>query len=151
MGHFFPFHTPSLQLKPEKSEFRKNKKKLLDTIVWNKCSKKHNHMRYGSWDTEWDRERFCRFEWFYSLLTPWQPTKSRFWNNEKSIWKCHHFTHVYQYHMMYVSWVMECNRNNFLPFWAIFCHLTPLAILKFIIWKKYKKHLEILCFYTYVP
>ena len=28
-------------------------------------------------------------------------------------------------HMMYASWDMECDRRNFLSFWAIFCPFTP--------------------------
>ena len=27
--------------------------------------------------------------------------------------------------MMYASWDMECDRRNFLSFWAIFCPFTP--------------------------
>ena len=42
---------------------------------------------------------------------------------------------------------MECHRHNFLSFWAIFC---PLLIRKIRIWKKCKKTLEILTFYTCV-
>ena len=30
---------------------------------------------------------------FYSPLTTW---KIKFWKTEKSIWRCHHFTHVFQ-------------------------------------------------------
>ena len=50
-------------------------------------------------------------------------------------------------HMIYASWDMECHRHNFLSFWAIFC---PLLIRKIRIWKKCKKTLEILTFYTCV-
>ena len=28
-------------------------------------------------------------------------------------------------HMMYGSWDMECNRQNFLSFWTIFCPFSP--------------------------
>ena len=33
-------------------------------------------------------------------------------------------------HMMYASWDMECNRHNFLSFWAIFCPFIPLLTPK---------------------
>ena len=40
--------------------------------------------------------------------------------------------------MMYGSWNMECERQNFLSFWNIFCPLTPLTT------QKTKKCMEIL-------
>ena len=42
-------------------------------------------------------------------------------------------------HMMYASWDMEYDRNNFLSFWAIFCPFTPLLTPKTKIWKNVKK------------
>ena len=53
--------------------------------------------------------------------------------------------------MMYYSWDMKRNRQNFLSFWAIFSPFTPLTAKKIKILKKCKKHLEILSFYTNVP
>ena len=53
--------------------------------------------------------------------------------------------------MMYGSWDMECNGQNFLSFWTIFCPFTPLTTQKIKILKKWKKHLEISSFYTSVP
>ena len=41
--------------------------------------------------------------------------------------------------------------DNFLPFWTIFCPFTPLTTHKIEILKKWKKHLEMSSFYTYVP
>ena len=38
-------------------------------------------------------------------------------------------------HMMYGSWVMEWNRQNFLSFWTIFCPFTPLTTQKIKILK----------------
>ena len=52
-------------------------------------------------------------------------------------------------HIMYDSWDVECERQNFLSFWIIFCSFTPLT-QKIKILKKWKA-LEILSFYTYVP
>ena len=39
-------------------------------------------------------------------------------------------------HMMYASWDMECDRHNFLSFWAIFLPFKPLLTPKIKIWKK---------------
>ena len=51
-------------------------------------------------------------------------------------------------HMMYGSWDMEHERQNFLSFWTIFCPDSP---KKSTFWKNKKKSLEILSFYTCVP
>ena len=50
-------------------------------------------------------------------------------------------------HMMCGSCNVECNRQNFLSFWTVFC----LTTWKIKILKKWKKSLEILPFYTGVP
>ena len=53
-------------------------------------------------------------------------------------------------HMMYGSWDMEHDRF-FLSFWPIFCPFTLLRTRKIKPLKKWKKHVEILTFYTCVP
>ena len=42
--------------------------------------------------------------------------------------------------IIYASWDMECNRNNFLSFWAMFWPFTPLLTPKTKIWKKFGKN-----------
>ena len=78
---------------------------------------------------------------FYPLKTP----KIKILKNEKIYWRYNHFTHVYHklQYMMYGSWDMEWDRQNFLSFWAIFCRFTNPP-------KKWKKCLEILSYYTYM-
>ena len=53
--------------------------------------------------------------------------------------------------MMYSSWDIEHDGQNFLSFWTIFCPFTPLTTQKIKILKNWKKHLEISSFYTSVP
>ena len=54
--------------------------------------------------------------------------------------------------MMYGSWDMVCDRCNcYFSFGAIFCSFALLTAQKITIFKKWKKHLEILSFYTCVP
>ena len=53
------------------------------------------------------------------------------------------------HHMMYGSWDMKCDRQNFLSFWTIFCPFTLLTTWKIKILKNWKKRLEI-SFYTSV-
>ena len=54
-------------------------------------------------------------------------------------------------HMMYAYSDMECDDIIFCYFRLFFCSFTPLLTPKIKIWKKCKKHLEILSFYTCVP
>ena len=53
--------------------------------------------------------------------------------------------------MMYGSWDMECNGENFLSFWTEFYLFTSLTTRKIKILKKWKKHLEIVWLYIGVP
>ena len=53
--------------------------------------------------------------------------------------------------MMYGSWDVECNRQNVLSLWTIFCPFTPLWTQKIKILKNWKKPLEISSLYTSVP
>ena len=48
---------------------KKWKKIAGDIIILHMCTKNHNHMRYSSWDTKWDRI-FCHFGSFFAFLTP---------------------------------------------------------------------------------
>ena len=50
--------------------------------------------------------------------------------------------------MVYGSWDVECDRQNFLSCWTIFCTFTPLTTQKMKILKKWKKQLEILSLHT---
>ena len=81
MGNFLPFYPPPPlspplrpSLKPKKSEFWKNEKNCYyrDIIILHICTKNYNHMRYGSWNTKWDRHNFLSF-WAISALYPLSP------------------------------------------------------------------------------
>ena len=88
LGHLLPFY-PSND--PENQSFEKMKKMPVDIIILDMCTINDDHMMYGSWDMECDRQNFlsCPF-------TPEQPVKSKFWKNGKKIpWRYYPFTHVY--------------------------------------------------------
>ena len=82
---------------------------------------------YGSRDMESNRYNFFvildGFLRFYSLWT--QKIKIlKKWKNPEDIIILQMCT-IYESHVMYGSWDTECNRQNFLSFWTIFCPLPP--------------------------
>ena len=156
-GPFLPFDPPN---NPKNQNFEKMKNMPGDFIILHLCTTNDNHMINGSWDTGHDRQNFLSF-WAIFLMPHEQPEKTKFWKNEKKKQQQQQletpsfYTCVPQmtYHTMYVSWDMECDIHNFFWFWTIlpFYSSTPLTAQKIKILKKWKKHLEILLFYTCVP
>ena len=66
----FPFGIYWWILKNSKNQtFEKMKKIAGDIIILHMCNKNHNHIRYSSWDTKWDRI-FCHFRPFFAPFTP---------------------------------------------------------------------------------
>ena len=65
LGHFWPFYPPN---NPKNQNFEK-KKKLLE-ISFYTCTENHNHMKYSSWDTEWERQNFLSFWTVFCPFTP---------------------------------------------------------------------------------
>ena len=80
---------PSQKKKPLKNQnFEKKWKKLQEISSFYRCApKKHNHMRYGFWNTEWDRLLFSFRAIFcpFTLLTThkintFKKMKKAFWD-----------------------------------------------------------------------
>ena len=69
---------------------------------------------------------FCHFGLTFALLPLYQPRKLKSWKNKKNLRDIIilHMSTINENHMMYDSWVMECNRQNFFWFWTIFCPFT---------------------------
>ena len=150
---------PFIPLKNPKSKFWKMETFAGDIITLDMCTKNHNHMMYSSWDTEWDRQKFLSF-WiiFCPFTSPSAPPSPLMILNIKILkkigkktWRYYHFTNINDSDMMYGSWDMDCNGQNFLSFWTIFCPFTPPNNRKSQNSKKWKNHQEILSFYTCVP
>ena len=141
LGHLFLF-CPN---KTPKLKFWKMKKIAGDIIILHMCTKNHNHMMYGSWDTEWDRQNFLSF-WAifcpFSPLTTWKIKILKLKKTPGDIIILHICT-INDNHMMYGSWDMEHNRQNFLSFWTIFCPFTPTWTQKIHILEKWTRHLKI--------
>ena len=118
-----------------------------DIIVLHMCSKNHNHMMYGFWNTEWDRQNFLIF-WaiFCPFTTPTalmiHKNQSFEKKNEKNVWRYYPF-YIYMYainehHMIYGSWNVRCDWQKFLSFCVFFCPFIPLATRKIRILKLQK-------------
>ena len=143
---FFALLPPPL-LKSRKIRIFKNwKKKLLEISSFYTCVPKTTII-WGTVPEIWSEidRIFCHFRPFFPPFTPLTTAESKFWKNEKSNWICHHFTHCTNnhYHMMYVSWYMECTRHTFLSFWVTVCPFSPLLTPKIKIWKKCKNLVEL--------
>ena len=155
LDQFLPFY-PANNSKNQNFE---KMKKPPEGIILHMCSINDNHMMCGSWDMEHDGQNFLsRWTIFcpFILLTS-RKIKIIKKRKEKTpgdiiiLRKCTRNNN----HMMYGSWDMERDRENFLSCWTIFCTFTtPLPSLqtqKIKILKKWKNHLEISSFYTCVP
>ena len=138
LGHFLPFYP----LKNPKNQNFEKWKKLLEissfyTIIW--CTVPE------IW-SETDRI-FCHFGPFSALLPPPtphppNPENQNFENKMKKCLKilsfCTCMSTINEDHMIYGSWNIKCDRQEFLSFWAIFCPFSTLTTqkIKFLTLKK---------------
>ena len=131
LGHFFPFPpTPNNSIK---QKIEKVKESIGDIIVLHTCTLKNNHMIYGSWDMEHNRNFF--FFGHFRTVYPTNNVKNQNFEKMKItprdvniLLNCtkHHD------HMLYCSWDMACDGCNFhFSFWSIFCLFTPLRQRQF--------------------
>ena len=114
LDHFLPFYPPN---NPKNQNFEKMKKPPGDIIILHRCNINDSHVMYGSRDTEHDRENFLSFWTIFYVFTPQTHPKNQ---NFEKMKKSHRDIIILQIcsindsHMMYGSWDMECNRQNFL-------------------------------------
>ena len=98
------------------------KKSAGDIIILHMCTKNQNHMKYGSWDLEWDRQNFLSFKFIFCPFTPLPPWRIKIKKKKKKkildviiLYRCT----INENHMMCGSWDME-HKRFFFSFWAIF-------------------------------
>ena len=121
-------------------------KKPRNIIILHLCNTNTNHIIYGFWDMECNRHNFLSFR---AIFCPFIALTTRNIKILKKLKKTPgniitlHLCTTNDNHMMYGSWDMECNRQNILSFWAIFCPFISLTTWKIKILKKWKKDLEI--------
>ena len=104
LDHFLPFYPPN-NLKHQ--TFEKIEKTLEDIITLHMCTINGNHLMYGSWDMECDRQIFVILDCFLPSSPPPLPTQKikflKIWKQylEISFYICVpkimiiSFTHVY--------------------------------------------------------
>ena len=118
------------------------------------CTINGNHLMYGFWNKESDRNNFLSF-WNifnpFTLLWRYNIKISKNWKKKTTgdiiiLQMC-----TINDNMMYGSWDMEFNNQTFLSFWTVFCLFTQNGPRKSNFWKNEKKHLEILSFYKCEP
>ena len=80
-----------------------------------------NHMAYGSWDMECDRESFLLFWNNFCPFTPYGYRKSKFWKKKTGL-RYYHFTHVYYKWQSYVCFLRHGTQQT--EFWPNFCLFT---------------------------
>ena len=99
-------------------------------------------MIYGSWDISHNKYIFLSFWGIFCPFTPLTTRKVNIlekWRKGQEILSFYKCVAINDYHAMYGSWDIECDRQNILLFWTIFCPFTPLTTWKIKILKKLKK------------
>ena len=104
----------------------KKMKKCLDILSFYTymCTINEDHMTYGSCNIRCDRQKFLSFSAIFCSFSPLTTRKIKILKLNKNTWSYYHFAHLHlnNNHMMYGSWDMERNRQNF-------CHSGPFFAL----------------------
>ena len=151
MDQFLPFYSHN-NLKNQ--NFEKMKKEPQEIIILQICTKNENHIMHGSWDIEHNGQNFLAFCTIFCPFMPLTTWKMKIFKNflkKPGNILILHMCAINDNHMMYGSWHMKSDRQNFLSFWTVLCLFTPLTTRKIKILENWKKQLEISSFYTSVP
>ena len=151
LGHFY------LPKNPKNQNFEKWNS-LLEISSFYTCTKNHNHIMYGSWDTECDRHNFLSFWTFFYPFTPLTIQKIKIlkkWKKTSADIITLNMCTTNDNHMIYGSSDLQRDGPNvyFGPFFVLLppspspsLHNNP----KNQNFQKMKKHLEKLSFYKSV-
>ena len=122
--HFRPFFALS-PLTTQKIKTLKLKKTLGDIIILHICTINDNHMIYGSWDTECDRQFFVILDCFlpfYPLMDPENQIFEKIKKIPENIIILQ-MCNINENHMMYGSWDPGMMDRFFFHFGPFFAHL----------------------------
>ena len=130
LGHFLPFY----QKKPQNQNFEEKTKKIAgDTIIIHVYQKSQSY-ELVFLETEWDRHNFFSFWAISCTFTPLiiipQKKKLKKWKRIPGDVTTLYMCTINKNHMMYGFWDMECDVQNFLSLWIIYCPFTPLTTWK---------------------
>ena len=114
LDHFLPFYP----LTTQKSKFWNTEKNTWRYYHLHICTINDKHMMYGSWDITCNRHFFVILDHFLPFYPPINP-KNQTFENMKNIPGdiiILHMCPINDYHMIYGSWDMEHDKQNFLLF-----------------------------------
>ena len=94
--YFRPFFALLLPNNPKNQNKKKNEKNHSDIIILNTYNINDNHMMYGSWDMEHDRQNFWQFCVILCPFTSLTTQKIKISKKWKSAQRYHHFAQVPQ-------------------------------------------------------
>ena len=84
------------------------KKSAGDIIILHMCTKNQNHMKYGSWDLEWDRQNFLSFMLIFCPFTPITTSIIKIKKKKKEKKSgCYHFIQVHHKWKSYDAWFLR--------------------------------------------
>ena len=139
----FCLFTPSPLMIHEIKILAKNEKKCLEILSFYiyMCTINEDRMIYGSWNIRWYRQKFLSFCAISCPFSPLTTKKIKILRLKRK--KIHFINFINLYiltindnHMMYGSWDIEREGQNFCHFRQFFALLTPLKTKKIKILKK---------------
>ena len=108
-----------------------NEKSVGDFIILLMCTKNRNHIRYGSWYREWDRQNFLSFRAIFCPFTLDNPENHNFEKLKKAsgdVIILHMYTKNHNH-----NYDVCCLRYGV---WQIICHFGPFFTLLSPYWPK---------------
>ena len=112
--HFYPLTNSKNQ------NFEKMKKRPGDIVILHMCTTNDNHMMYGSWDMERDGQNLLSIWTIFCTFIPLTTRKIKIlkkWKKHLTILSFYMCT-INENPMMYSSWDMKGDRQNFLSLWT---------------------------------
>ena len=143
LGHFLSSYHPTPLDNPENQNFEKKWKNCLETLSFYTymCTINEDRMIYGSWNKGVTDRNFVTLGHFLPYHLPDNPEIQNL-KLTKNPWRYYHFTHLHHKWQSYDVWFLiygvRHDRQNFLPFWTVFCPLTTIWTQRFKILKKWK-------------
>ena len=117
LDHILPF---DLTINPKNQNFKMPR----DIVILHLSTINDNHMRYGFWDVEHNRQFFfVILDHFFTLITPKKP-KINILKKWKNTWRYYHSTHVYHKWQSYDIWFLRYGAQQ-RGFFVILDHFLP--------------------------